>query len=269
MRLQRRTTPAGIVDLTGLSGHDPTGRETAAEVRDRVAATRDARALHNDRLIASALDALLSGGGPPDLKDSIAAADWPAVVHHLMRAAAADRQQAAGDRRAAAEDRHAAARDREFASRDDLTGAWRRDAGLRVLTAEMDRSRRSGLSLVVGYLDVAGLKAINDAYGHPAGDRTLVALVQTLRVQMRSYDSVIRMGGDEFVCILPETPLMAARRRLEQLRQRLSNFEPPITVRVGLADLRDDDTPLTLLARADDALLASRGLPPAMQLVTG
>jgi diguanylate cyclase (GGDEF)-like protein len=268
VRLLKRNNPTKVVDLTVLSSRDPAARENAAKERDRAAAERELGASHRDRLLGDLLDKYPEAGAPSGLEESVGARNWPAIVHHMLKTAAADRHQAASDRKAAAEDRHAAERDRAFASRDDLTGAWRRDAGLRMLTAEMNRAVRTGSSLVVGYLDVAGFKAINDAYGHPTGDKTLASLVRTLRVQLRSYDSVIRMGGDEFVCVLPETPLSAANRRFEQLQDELRRFEPPITVRVGFASLEDDDTAWTLLSRADDALLATRGLPRAMRLVT-
>jgi diguanylate cyclase (GGDEF)-like protein len=266
MRLSKRNTPTQVVDLNRARSHCPDAPLSGGD-RDQAAAARDASASHRDRIVVHALHDFLAVRELPGLEESVGARNWPAMVQHLLQTAASDRQRAADDRAAAAEDRRVAARDRAYASRDDLTGAWRRDAGLRVLNAEMNRAERSGSSLVIGYLDIAGFKAINDAYGHSVGDRTLADVVGTLHVQLRSYDSVIRMGGDEFVCILPETPLSAARRRLEQLRQKLRALEPPITVRVGLASMEPEDTGLMLLARADDALLAARGLPPAMHLV--
>ena len=251
-RTTRTARPGKVISLdpqTPVSDpSDAPQRDAAAHRRDLAATARDAAALQRD---VSLLGSPVTAG-----------------VQALIRAAAVDREAAARDREAAAADRSSAALDRARAARDDLTGAWRREAGLDLLTAEMNRAERAGSNLIVGYLDVAGLKSINDAFGHPAGDAALVGLVQTLHRHLRSYDSVIRMGGDEFVCILPDATTSAVDRRLDDIRQELRQFEPPITLRVGLASRQRDDTAAALLARADDALLASRGLPRALQPLT-
>ncbi len=86
----------------------------------------------------------------------------------------------------------------ERASTDDLTGLLRRGAGLALLEREIDRSRRTETRLVVAFVDVDGLKRVNDELGHAAGDRLLSDVAAVLRSRLRSYDLVMRWGGDEF-----------------------------------------------------------------------
>lgn len=86
---------------------------------------------------------------------------------------AEDRFAAARDRQHAADDRHASAADRKEASLDPLTGAYNRAAGFKELRRDVDRARRAPASFTLAFVDVDGLKAINDAHGHAAGDRAL------------------------------------------------------------------------------------------------
>ena len=179
--------------------------------------------------------------------------------------AARDREQAARDRAEAARDRARAARDREQAARDrmeagvdGLTGTLRRDRGLVDLEREINRAQRSGKGLVLAFVDVDGLKAVNDTHGHAAGDELLRDVAGALRSGLRSYDLVVRYGGDEFLCALPETDLDGARRRFDEVATNLRERNPAGSVSMGLADLQDLDKPDELIARADAALYASR-----------
>src|SRR5438132_6245992 len=89
----------------------------------------------------------------------------------------------------------------EQAATDDLTGALRRGTGLAMLQRELDRARRvRGRGTIVAFIDVDGLKRLNDTDGHSAGDQLLRDVVAAIRERVRSYDLVIRYGGDEFVC---------------------------------------------------------------------
>lgn len=107
----------------------------------------------------------------------------------------------------------------EAAAVDELTGALRRAAGLDALQREVRRARRfDDRKLVVAFVDLDCLKAVNDGQGHAAGDAVLRELAAALRRRLRAYDLVIRWGGDEFVCSLPQAGLEVSERALEDIR---------------------------------------------------
>jgi diguanylate cyclase (GGDEF)-like protein len=217
-----------------------TGRDSAADRRDRAARGRDRAA--EDR----------------EQEDGrFATRDREQAARDRERAAR-DRAEAGRDRERAAQDRKEAARDRAQAGVDGLTGALRRDRGLADLQREIDRARRSDGRLVVAFVDVDGLKAINDVHGHAAGDRLLRDVALALRAGLRSYDLVVRFGGDEFVCALPGTDVEGARRRFDEVAKTLTERSPRASVSTGLAALEDQDTLNDLIGRADAALYAGR-----------
>jgi diguanylate cyclase (GGDEF)-like protein len=171
---------------------------------------------------------------------------------------ARDRAAAALDRYDAAVDRLQAAVYLEQTYRDELTGALQRKAGTDQLVREIARAHRGGTGLVIAFIDVDHLKAINDVEGHASGDGLLAALGRALATGLRSYDLVIRFGGDEFVCALPEVSLDAARRRITQVQLRLSLARPGATISIGLAMLEADDDLDAVLRRADEDLYRNR-----------
>lgn len=147
----------------------------------------------------------------------------------------------------------------EMAATDDLTGATRRSPGLAALQREIDRARRLGdRDIVAAFLDVDGLKLLNDTEGHAAGDRILKHVVTAIRDRVRSYDLVIRYGGDEFVCGLMDVTLADARRTVADIRHQFEERSGGHSVSVGLAQLKADDTAETVVARADAALYSTR-----------
>ena len=144
--------------------------------------------------------------------------------------------------------------------RDDLTGVLRRGAGLRALESEIERARRSDHDLVVAFIDVDGLKRVNDSAGHPAGDRLIVDVAAALVGNLRVYDTVVRWGGDEFVCILPQTERSDASALIEQLAERLVKSAGQ-RFSVGLAELSQLDSgegALDLIQLADSSLYENR-----------
>jgi diguanylate cyclase (GGDEF)-like protein len=182
--------------------------------------------------------------------------------------AAADRRSAARDRAAAALDRQAAALDRKRAAdylrrtyRDALTGALRREVGRDRLVEEVDRAERTRAHLTVAFLDVIGLKGVNDEQGHSAGDHLLAMVGQALRDGLRSYDVVVRFGGDEFVCLLPDSSRAEASRRLSEVNATLGTLHPGAKLSVGLASLREGDTADALIERADREMYTGRRKP--------
>lgn len=141
---------------------------------------------------------------------------------------------------------------------DELTGALRRGAGMAALQREIDRSRRIGdRGLVLVFIDVDGLKSVNDRDGHAAGDDLLRNTVAAVRDRLRSYDLVIRYGGDEFLCVLTGTTIAQAQRTARLLRDHVA-ARTAGSISTGLAALADDDTVATLVERADAALYAGR-----------
>jgi len=110
----------------------------------------------------------------------------------------------------------------------------------------------------VAFVDVDKLKAINDSQGHAAGDRTLREVAHALRSSLRVYDLVIRYGGDEFVCAISGLTMPAAMNRLARVNVELGRGVHQRSVTVGLAQLQQDDSVDSLVARADTALYESR-----------
>lgn len=219
-------------------------RDRIAEARDDAGRTRDARA---------AMDAQTR-----DTSD----ASLLRQLEELAARAAADRARAAADRARAAIDRANAARERarleaelRSAHLDDLTGAYRRDMGRLALSHEIDRARRSDGRFVVAFVDVDGLKDVNDREGHAAGDHVLETVVDAIRMRLRSFDPIIRYGGDEFVCGLIGTDIAEANRRFEVIGAAIEQ-QAHVGISVGLAELAPDETADQLTERADAAMLA-------------
>ncbi|HEX8083727.1 MAG TPA: GGDEF domain-containing protein [Solirubrobacteraceae bacterium] len=230
----RRRPPNGLA-----AGAD---RDALAAARDDVARLRDQAAERRDRELAA------RGGAAEGL--ALAAAD--------RERAAADREAAARDRLEAQADREALMRRVVLAETDALTGARTRRAGLADLEHEIDRARRTSTPLTVAYLDVVGLKAVNDTHGHAAGDAMLQQVVHAVRAQLRSYDTIVRVGGDEFVCVLSGATPADAAQRFATVRAGLAAAPAPCEVKIGLAALRPGETSRELIARADAELPTQR-----------
>lgn len=168
------------------------------------------------------------------------------------------REAAAHDREQAALLRHQAALDRAAAGTDELTGALRRRVGFPALQREMDRCRRSGTNLVIGFVDVDAMKEVNDTRGHQAGDQVLRDVALGLRAFLRSYDIVVRFGGDEFVFSLAGAGLRDVSARFDMMRASLGYLLRG-SISAGFAEFRPHDTLEALIARADADLYDRRG----------
>jgi diguanylate cyclase (GGDEF)-like protein len=235
-------------------------RDQAAREQDELAAQRDRDAETRDRDLIE----LLSEYTDLDARDPYVEAlrSWITAIRERAAAdrarAREDRERAACDREFAAVERAQAARERRAAGTDELTGARRRGVGLEELDREIDRARRDGTSLVAVFVDVDNLKSVNDALGHGAGDRLLRHVVRGLRHQLRTYDLVVRLGGDEFLCVLPGVTVNQARARFAGLNPELSRADPQGSVSIGVSELHDHETQPDLIDRADHDLLAAR-----------
>jgi diguanylate cyclase (GGDEF)-like protein len=153
----------------------------------------------------------------------------------------------------------AAASQLEEAHHDGLTGTWLRQAGRRLLEQELQRAVRTDTPLSIAFVDVDGLKVLNDTEGHAAGDRALVSVARALLTGLRGYDHVIRWGGDEFLCVLPSVTHDEAVRRLEQARASLLAEPGAFSISLGVVERHAGESCDELVARADAALYRSRG----------
>ena len=111
----------------------------------------------------------------------------------------------------------------ELVSTDALTGLFNFRHFKTVLQAEMDRSKRSGIPTSLVMVDVDHFKAINDTYGHEAGNRALKSLAEILSSEVRTTDIVCRYGGEEFAMIFPETHLNLAVKVADRIRKQISS----------------------------------------------
>jgi diguanylate cyclase (GGDEF)-like protein len=218
---------------------------------DRLRSSRDRRAAAGERGDAEVDRATASA-------DRRAGADERAGAERDRGAGADQRTEAELDRDNAQADRGASAREREHSSHDDLTGAYLRGPGFEELDRELARAARSGESIVLAFVDVDGLKAINDSLGHAAGDRMLRAAAGALLGHLRAHDLVIRYGGDEFVCVVAGVTLAEVAGRLALINAALARSPEPGSVTVGLAELRPGESRQDLVARADAALYRER-----------
>jgi diguanylate cyclase (GGDEF)-like protein/PAS domain S-box-containing protein len=149
---------------------------------------------------------------------------------------------------------------RRMASRDPLTDALNR----RALDAELGRCAASGLQAALLLLDLDGFKDINDAHGHNAGDELLRQTADTIRGRLRHDDVLARVGGDEFVVLLPHTDLEQAGLVAEDLallvagqRFVFDGVERAVTASIGLAPVGE---PLLTLSAADRAMYAAKAV---------
>jgi diguanylate cyclase (GGDEF)-like protein len=156
----------------------------------------------------------------------------------------------------------------EEAAVDELTGVYRRGHGMMILTREVRRAFRSpDERLVVAFIDVDGLKRFNDTSGHAEGDRLLKDLTAAMTQRLRAHDIVFRYGGDEFVCILPGANLEGATPVFEAMAESFGEDSAERSFSVGLAELREGDTPESLVARADTALYEARSKAAALRTI--
>ena len=153
---------------------------------------------------------------------------------------------------------------REGARVDHLTGVLNRRAIEERLEAAWEQHRRTGCGLAIAMMDLDHFKRINDLQGHEAGDQTLALVGETLREQLRPYDSVGRWGGEEFLLIWLGHSAEGVLRSCERLREALAQraqaqLKMPLTASFGVALLRASDVAeVDLVRRADAALYQAK-----------
>jgi diguanylate cyclase (GGDEF)-like protein len=151
---------------------------------------------------------------------------------------------------------------------DGLTGLLDRRAIDEVLRAQIQRSRRTGETFSVLMLDLDYFKAINDRFGHAAGDRALKHVAALLREALREIDRLGRIGGEEFLAIMPGAGLDAAGPVAERIRERLAagpmmvdSIRVVLSASIGMAQWNAPDEDAShLVGRADSALYAAKAL---------
>ena len=158
-----------------------------------------------------------------------------------------------------------------MAMHDPLTGLYNRRCAAPQLAAIAARSRAEGTPFAVMVMDLDRFKQVNDAYGHAAGDQVLVEAARRLTANLRETDVLARIGGEEFLAILPNSGMAVARRVAERLCQAmedqpihlLSGEDLHITVSIGVAVAGEAGEPSFaiegLVEQADLALLESKG----------
>lgn len=148
---------------------------------------------------------------------------------------------------------------------DQLTGVLNRRGLEDMFNKEVARAQRHDTLLCVGLLDIDNFKKLNDSLGHDVGDQALIHLANVCRETLRPQDTVARFGGEEFIILLPETPLEDASVALTRLQRELTkkfflndNEKVLITFSAGVTQMLPEDTQATVIKRADEAMYKAK-----------
>lgn len=153
------------------------------------------------------------------------------------------------------------------ASHDPLTKVLNRRALEEVVNTELSRSLRHNLPMSIIMLDIDHFKRINDSYGHGQGDHVLIQVAEVLTRNTRQYDSVARIGGEEFIILLPDTSIAQAKLMAEKLRRKIAehdykvqvNDSIEVTASFGVTERESEkDNWLKILERADNGLYQAK-----------
>jgi diguanylate cyclase (GGDEF)-like protein len=269
-RVDRLQGTLARIEAGGTRAQTATERQEQAGLREENARLRDLRADMRDR--AGEQRDRATAALEHELDDPGRVSSTAAELETLRRRASADRARGAIDRRRAAADREQAAADRAAstidrdqaraevlrAQLDHLTGAYGRELGMVALQQEINRAQHGSGHLVLAFIDVDGLKQVNDRHGHAAGDELLRDVVAAMQTHLRSYDPIVRIGGDEFVCALADCQPDDARRRFQEIQATIQQLQPATRISVGYAQLRPGDTLDELTKRGDAALYEAK-----------
>lgn len=149
--------------------------------------------------------------------------------------------------------------ERAMSRTDPLTGVANARAFYDLVSAELARARRDEQCMTVSYIDLDNFKAVNDQFGHPAGDAVLRAIARGMSENLRRTDCVARLGGDEFALLLPNADEQAAQTVLRKIQAVLLDAMRaqgwPVSVSIGAVTFRDFYSTVDDMMRAVDALM--------------
>jgi diguanylate cyclase (GGDEF)-like protein len=144
---------------------------------------------------------------------------------------------------------------------DPLTGVLNRRGFTEAVERELARSTRYSRPFVLAYIDARGLKGVNDSEGHLAGDQLLRGAASVLTASARAHDVIGRLGGDEFGILLVHSDEASAQDTAARLVDLIAGCEfmhggdaLPLSVAIGVGMISGEDTPETVMARADEAM---------------
>ena len=153
----------------------------------------------------------------------------------------------------------------KLASTDPLTNLHNRRSAQQILTLETERAKRYETPFSVAMIDIDHFKQVNDTYGHAMGDEALQAVAAALVECARTTDVVTRWGGEEFAVFLANTNLAGTTLAAERFRERIMSIPPfdkgpsSLSISVGVTIFAPNDTPESLVERADTALYQAKG----------
>ena len=143
-----------------------------------------------------------------------------------------------------------------LAMTDTLTGTYPRSAGIEIVNNEIKHCKRLGTQMSLIFIDVDGLKNVNDTHGHAQGDKCLQIIIENFKGRIRTTDHIVRMGGDEFLIALPQCNLKSASELIEQVKLSLENctimtIKPTFSYGITLYDPDSNVTLNELIEEAD------------------